>query len=309
MNARINRRVFMKQTTLLATGLGAASLSNRLFAGSAQDPLFRISLAQWSLHRRLFAGELDNLDFARTTRSLGIDGVEYVNQFFMDKATDMAYLGEMKSRAENEGVQSILIMCDNEGALGAPEDGARKTAVENHYKWVDAAKFLGCHSIRVNGYSTTDYEESQKLVADGLSQLIEYADTQDINVIVENHGGFSSNARWLVGVMELVDHPRVGTLPDFGNFRINQDETYDSYQGVQEMMPYAKGVSVKPQGFDANGNSVEIDLVRMMRIVLDAGYHGFCGIEHGPEGQELEAIKALNEQLIQARDLLAAEKS
>lgn len=309
MNARINRRVFMKQTTLLATGLGAASLSNRLFAGSAQDPLFRISLAQWSLHRRLFAGELDNLDFARTTRSLGIDGVEYVNQFFMDKATDMAYLGEMKSRAENEGVQSILIMCDNEGALGAPEDGARKTAVENHYKWVDAAKFLGCHSVRVNGYSTTDYEESQKLVADGLSQLIEYADTQDINVIVENHGGFSSNARWLVGVMELVDHPRVGTLPDFGNFRINQDETYDSYQGVQEMMPYAKGVSVKPQGFDANGNSVEIDLVRMMRIVLDAGYHGFCGIEHGPEGQELEAIKALNEQLIQARDLLAAEKS
>jgi sugar phosphate isomerase/epimerase len=309
MDARINRRDFMKQTTLFAAGLGTASFPTRLFSGSGQDPLFRISLAQWSLNRKFFSGELDNLDFAKTTRSLGIDGVEYVNQFFMDKAKDMAYLREMKNRAENEGVQSILIMCDNEGALGAPDEEERKKAVENHYKWVDAAKFLGCHSIRVNGYSTSDYEESQKLVADGLSRLIEYADTQDINVIVENHGGYSSNAKWLVGVMKLVDHPRVGTLPDFGNFRISQDETYDSYEGVREMMPYAKGVSVKPQGYDANGNSIEIDLARMMRIVLDAGYHGYCGIEHGPEGRELEAIRELNEKLIQVRDQLAAEKS
>lgn len=309
MDARINRRDFMKQTTLFAAGLGTASFPTRLFSGSGQDPLFRISLAQWSLNRKFFSGELDNLDFAKTTRSLGIDGVEYVNQFFMDKAKDMAYLREMKNRAENEGVQSILIMCDNEGALGAPDEEERKKAVENHYKWVDAAKFLGCHSIRVNGYSTSDYEESQKLVADGLSRLIEYADTQDINVIVENHGGYSSNAKWLAGVMKLVDHPRVGTLPDFGNFRISQDETYDSYEGVREMMPYAKGVSVKPQGYDANGNSIEIDLARMMRIVLDAGYHGYCGIEHGPEGRELEAIRELNEKLIQVRDQLAAEKS
>ena len=309
MDARINRRDFMKQTTLFAAGLGTASFPTRLFSGSGQDPLFRISLAHWSLNRKFFSGELDNLDFAKTTRSLGIDGVEYVNQFFMDKAKDMAYLREMKNRAENEGVQSILIMCDNEGALGAPDEEERKKAVENHYKWVDAAKFLGCHSIRVNGYSTSDYEESQKLVADGLSRLIEYADTQDINVIVENHGGYSSNAKWLVGVMKLVDHPRVGTLPDFGNFRISQDETYDSYEGVREMMPYAKGVSVKPQGYDANGNSIEIDLARMMRIVLDAGYHGYCGIEHGPEGRELEAIRELNEKLIQVRDQLAAEKS
>lgn len=303
MSANLNRREFLKKTAVLAAA-GTAALGSRA-AFSAAEPLYTISLAQWSLNPLLFGGQLDNLDFAKTARSLGIEAIEYVNQFFFDKAKDQAYLREMKNRAEGEGVTSVLIMCDREGSLGDPDSAKRTQAVENHYKWVDAAKFLGCHAIRVNAYSEGSFDEQMKLVADGLRRVVEYGAQNDISVIVENHGGYSSNGKWVVGVMKMVDHPRVGTLPDFGNFRIREGESYDSYRGVAEMMPYAKGVSVKPQVWDDQNNQSDIDLHRMMKIVVDSGWRGYAGIEHGPKGQELEGIRELRTQLLQVHDQLA----
>jgi L-ribulose-5-phosphate 3-epimerase len=272
----------------------------------AQQPLYRISLAEWSINKPLFGGQMQHLDFAKIAKGAGIDAIEYVNQFFKDKAKDTAFLKEMNTRAAGEGVTQVLIMCDGEGNLGDPDAVKRQTAVENHYKWVDAAKFLGCHTIRVNGYSSGTPEEQMKLVADGMRKLCEYADGHGINVVIENHGGLSSNGKWLVGTIKLVGHKRAGTLPDFGNFRIAgpgranpnaRVESYDSYVGVAEMMPLAKGVSVKPRVWDANGNQNDIDLKRMMKIVVDAGWRGHCGIEYGPEGKELEGIVELRKQL------------
>lgn len=284
------------------------------FSASAGLPttganLYEISLAQWSLHRTLFDGDLDNLDFAPTAKEeFGIEAVEYVNQFFMDKATDRDYLNKMKQRAEDAGFQSLLIMCDGEGALGDPDAEKRTQAVENHHKWVDAAAHLGCHSIRVNAQSSGEYEEQQKRAADGLRQLCEYADSKEINVLVENHGGLSSNGEWLTGVMERVDHPRCGTLPDFGNFTIEEGETYDRYQGVKELMPYAEGVSAKTHEFDDDGNEVNTDYEQMMRIVLDAGYRGHVGIEYEGDGlSEFEGIQATKELLERTRERLSDE--
>lgn len=270
------------------------------------EPLYKISLAEWSINRPLFDGKLQHLDFAKVAKSVGIDAVEYVNQFFKDKAKDTAYLQEMNSRARGEGVTQLLIMCDGEGNLGDPDPAKRQAAVENHYKWVEAARLLGCHTIRVNGYSSGTADEQMKLVADGMRQLVEFADPREINVVIENHGGLSSNAKWLVQTIKLVDHPRAGTLPDFGNFRISDAESYDSYVGVAEMMPLAKGVSVKPTVFDSNGQSRPIDLLRMMKVVVDSGYRGHAGIEHGPKGNELEGVKQLREQLETVRDQLSA---
>jgi sugar phosphate isomerase/epimerase len=227
----------------------------------------------------------------------------------------------MNTRAKGEGVTQVLIMCDGEGNLGDSDAAKRQTAVENHYKWVEAAKFLGCHTIRVNGYSDTTRtpEEQQKLVADGLHKLSEFADKAAINVVIENHGGLSSNAKWLVQTIRMANHKRAGTLPDFGNFRLagpTKDkpdakvESYDSYVGVAEMMPLARGVSVKPRVWDANGKDSDIDLLRMMKIVVDAGYRGHCGIEYGPERKELEGVKDLRIQLERVRDqLTSARKS
>jgi sugar phosphate isomerase/epimerase len=284
--------------------------------GSTQkQPLYKISLAEWSINRSLFSGAMQHLDFAKIAKSAGIDAIEYVNQFFKDKAKDAAYLAEMNTRAKGEGVTQVLIMCDAEGNLGDPDDAKRRTAVENHFKWVDAAKTLGCHTIRVNGYSSGTPEEQMKLVADGMRQLCEFADPHGINVVIENHGGLSSNAKWLVATITRVGHRRAGTLPDFGNFRIAgagpsnpgaKVESYDSYVGVAEMMPLAKGVSVKPRVWDAHGNQSDIDLKRMMKIVVDAGWRGHCGIEHGAEGREIESIVELRKQLESVREALSA---
>jgi len=242
---------------------------------------------------------MTNLDFAQqATTVYGIDAVEYVNQFFKDKAKDTAYLSEMKKRCDDNGVKSLLIMCDGEGALGDPDTAARTKAVENHYRWIEAAKFLGCHSIRVNAQSKGTPDEQRNLVADGLRRLSEFGATHGINVIVENHGGLSSNGQWLASVMKQVNHPRCGTLPDFGNFRIGPGEEYDRYKGVEELMPFAKGVSAKSNEFDAQGNEVRTDYGRMLKIVLGAGYNGYIGIEYeGSKLSEAEGVMATKKLL------------
>ena len=278
---------------------------------------FNISLAEWSLHRSLYSGDMDHLDFAKIAKDeFGIDAVEYVNSFFFEKAKDKVYLKEMRSRADDLGVSSLLIMCDNEGSLGDPDTAKRNKAVENHYKWHEAAKYLGCHSIRVNAYlteslhgletgdysKTGSYKDQIGLAADGLRKLTEFGEGIGMNTIVENHGGLSSDGGWLAAVMEEVDHPMCGTLPDFGNFRIEGDKWYDRYKGVEELMPFAKAVSAKSHDFDSNGNETNTDFFKMMDIVSNAGYDGYVGIEYeGSVMDEISGIRATKTHLERVR--------
>lgn len=297
-----NRRHFLASSAAAV----ALSANSRWSLGqdTAPNKAYKISLAQWSLHKPLFAKEIDNLDFAKVAKErFGIDGVEYVNQFFKDKAKDAKYLEEMKKRTSDLGVANVLIMIDGEGGLGNSDAAKRTTAVENHYKWVDAAKYLGCHSIRVNAETDKPYEEGSKLAADGLRRLSEYAKPLGINVIVENHGGLSSNGKWLSETIRATGMENCGTLPDFGNFY-----DYDRYQGVTDLMPLAKAVSAKSYDFDEQGNESKIDFAKMMKIVLDAGYRGWVGIEY--EGSRLspdDGIKATKKLLEKIRDSVAAK--
>jgi L-ribulose-5-phosphate 3-epimerase len=320
-----SRRSFVKKT---AAGLGAAGLLHPLSTSRAAEKKepFKISLAQWSLHNAFFkkqgAGTLDNLDFAKTARKLGIEGLEYVNQMFFDKASDETYLGEMKKRAEGEGVKSLLIMCDREGNLGDPDEAKRAKTIENHLKWLDAAKFLGCHSIRVNAASDAKLtpDEQAKLAADGLHRLCEEGDKRGLWVVVENHGGLSSNGKWLTQVMKLADHKRVGILPDFGNFYTNRDnaELYNPYQGVREFMPWVKqAVSAKAYDWDTGAGKfytedrrepreITLDFERLIKIVVGAGYSGYIGIEYeGTKHTEEEGILRTKQALEEIRAMLA----
>ncbi len=289
------RRGFLASST---AAMGALAMSSRITTAAEKPQPFQISLAQWSLHSTLFAGKLDNLDFPRAAKQqFGITAVEYVNQFFKDKAKDAEYLADLAGRAAGEGVENLLIMCDGLGNLGDPDDKSRSQAIENHYPWLEAAKRIGCHSIRVNAASKGTFEEQQKLAVDGLSRLAEFADPMEMSVIVENHGGLSSNGEWLAGVIQAVDRPNCGTLPDFGNFY-----EYDRYQGVEELMPFAKGVSAKSYDFDDEGNEKRIDYRRMLEIVINAGYRGWIGIEYEgkelPEDEGIMATKRLLDRLL-----------
>ena len=316
MNPNFNRRQFL--ATSGAASAAASTLTSPLAqtalgaepANPLDDSLFKISLAQWSLHRALKKGEIDNLDFPIITKEeFGIEGVEYVNQFFKDKAKDGKYLNELKKRCEDNGVESVLIMVDGEGQLGDADEAKRTEAVENHYQWVAAAKFLGCHSIRVNAGSSGSFDEQIERASDGLRKLSEYAAPIDINVIVENHGGLSSNGQWLAQVIRNVGMDNCGTLPDFGNFRIKRgkkgedDVWYDRYMGMSALMPFAKAVSAKSNDFDENGNEKNTDFRKVMKIVMDAGYHGWVGVEYeGSELSEFDGIKATKKLLEQCRD-------
>jgi len=320
---RFDRRTFMKTSALGAAGLSlfpAACAQPESGAdgaaapmGAAGAPLFEISLAQWSLHKALRAEEMTNLEFTVFTKQAwGISAVEYVNSFMREESRDPRYVEELRTITEGEGIRNVLIMCDGEGRLGDPDEDARTQAVENHYRWVEIARELGCHSIRVNAASEGDWNTQRDLAADGLRRLTEFGAQADINVIVENHGGISSNGAWLAEVMRTVDHPRCGTLPDFGNFNMGEANGgwYDIYQGVEELMPFAKAVSAKSHNFDADGNERDKDYLRLMRIVLDAGYRGYVGIEYeGSELSESEGISATLDLLVRCREELASEYS
>ncbi|HZM00386.1 MAG TPA: sugar phosphate isomerase/epimerase family protein, partial [Planctomycetota bacterium] len=250
----------------------------------------------------LQARELDPLDFPRVVRDdYGLAGAEYVNSFFKDKVGDFRWLGQLDRRARDAGVTSLLIMIDGEGELAASDPAERNRAVENHIRWLAAAGFLGCHSIRVNAGGDGGREERASRAADSLQRLAAQAESYGLNVLVENHGGFSSDGAWLAGVMRLADHPRVGTLPDFGNFRIDEAHEYDRYQGVAELMPWAKAVSAKSYAFDERGDETTIDYRRMLGIVDAAGYTGWVGVEYEgdglPEPEGIRRTKALVERV------------
>ncbi len=296
-------------------------------------PFFKISLAQWSLHNSFFGDALKNGDFqgffkalmtdsdsvlqgtinpidfpAIAKKEYGVDAVEFVNTFYFNKAKNMDYLKDLKGRCDGEGVQPVLIMCDALGDLGDLDDAKRKAAVENHYQWVEAAKFLGCHAIRVNAAGKGTADEVKAAAVNGLGSLTEFGKANGINIIVENHGSYSSNGAWLASVMKEVNSPFCGTLPDFGNFCIERTpdyskclEEYDRYKGMEELMPYAKGISAKAHDFDENGNEIHTDFKRMLTIAKNAGYTGYIDIEY--EGKKLSepdgirATKALLERV------------
>jgi len=298
-----SRRHFLQQSALLAAGF---ALAPKAFAAPKRLE-FQISLAEWSLHRALQAKKITNLDFPSIAKNnYGISVVEYVNSFFKDKAEDTAYLAQLLQRCKDNGVKNHLIMIDGEGGLAELDDKKRLEAVEKHYKWVHAAKYLGCQTIRVNAYGNGSAEDVQKAGIDGLSRLGEYAAKEKINVIVENHGGFSSNGQWLSTLMKKVGKKNVGTLPDFGNFCIKRSasgcaESYDRYQGTRELMPFAKGVSAKTYDFDEQGNCIETDYTKIFSILKETGFNGYVGIEYEgsklPEEEGIRKTKALLERL------------
>jgi sugar phosphate isomerase/epimerase len=292
----INRRQFVKNAATVAAGI---ALAPKAFSMPTPKNSFQISLAEWSLHKALFAKKMDNLDFPSVAKNTyGISVVEYVNQFFKDKAEDTAYLNDLLQRCKDNGVKNHLIMIDGEGGLAELDDATRLKSVENHYRWVNAAKYLGCKTIRVNAYGVGSREDVQKAAVDGLSRLGEYGEKEGINIIVENHGGFSSDGSWLSGVMKQVNKKNVGTLPDFGNFCLKRGENhscleeYDRYKGTAELLPYAKGVSAKTYDFDAEGNCIETDYNKMFTILKNADFEGYVGIEYeGSKLSEEEGIK------------------
>lgn len=326
-DASHTRRAFIARAAALAAGatlfsrnsapraLGSSRAVSPHADSESDDAAtpFQISLAQWSLNRAIDGRTLDPLDFATIARrDFDIDAIEYVNQFYRGRTADGEYLKQLRKRADDSGVTSVLIMCDGEGRLGDPDDAARAKAIDNHRPWLEWASALGCHAIRVNAASSGNADEQKRLAADGLSRLTEIAAQSQLNVIVENHGGLSSNGAWLAGVIKAVNHPRCGTLPDFGNFRMfrkadgSYDE-YDRYLGMSELMPFAKGVSAKSYDFNAQGGETTIDYARMLKIVFDAGYRQRIGIEYeGDRLSEPDGIRATKALLERVRGELQA---
>jgi len=264
-----------------------------------------ISLAEWSLHRAIYGGKLDHLDFpAKAKKDFGISAVEYVNSFFgggkmtfQEAGKNAAYLKGLLKRSKDAGVVNHLLMVDDEGPLATTDEKARLAAIEPHKTWVEAAKLLGCRTVRVNLQGEGSDGQKKVTSVDSLGRLCEFAAPMKINIVVENHGGVTSNGAWLAGVVKQVARANVGTLPDFGNFCLSEpwgstqdacEQMYDRYKGMEELLPFAKGVSAKSYDFDADGEQPLMDYRRLIGLVKASGYKGYIGIEFEGNTQDEE---------------------
>ncbi len=281
---KMNRRHALK--AIAATALAP-------LAAHAANTRFKISLAEWSIHKAIHSRKLTNLDFPKVAHDNGIEGLEFVNQLWA--APTQGYIAQLKKRMKDHGCKGVLIMCDDEGAMGHSQQLQRMRAADNHIKWLDAAADLGCHSIRVNMYPDDESRQPKNLDAfigyctDSFTKLCGYAKDRGLNVIIENHGGVSSDADVLVRLMKSVNLPNFGLLPDFGNFGPNQDR----FESVRKMLPYSKGVSFKCFDFGPDGKETRFDMDKMMKIVAASDYKGYVGIEYeGEKTPEMEGIAA-----------------
>ncbi|MBU2527180.1 MAG: sugar phosphate isomerase/epimerase [Bacteroidetes bacterium] len=323
----MKRRTFVKNSTQagLAFGLmglaacrkGSSQQAESITEAVGASTDFKISLAQWSLNKAIRNGEMSPFDFSDKARALGFEGIEFVNQLYFDEIDKHPnrlsginhFVSETLKRSKDADMQHVLIMIDHEGEVSAADTEVRTKAIENHLRWIDAAQGLGCHAIRLNLFGSEDVEAWKAHSVESLSILSDYAAAQKINVIVENHGGFSSNGALLAEVMRSVDKPNCGTLPDFGNFCMKRDsgavfegacvDEYDKYQGVADLMPFAKGVSAKAFDFDANGDETTIDFLKMFQIVKKADFKGWVGIEYEGENHTAEEGILLTKALLE----------
>nr|WP_294940735.1 sugar phosphate isomerase/epimerase family protein [uncultured Mucilaginibacter sp.] len=292
-----NRRHFIRQAAMGAAGLGlAATLPEYLYANTSKELFFKLAVSQFSFASQFWTGKLKPLDFAAKAKELGIPGLDYCSMFFANKAKDAAFLADLKQRAADNGSYNLRIMIDGEGVLGDLDEAIRLKAVDNHYKWIDAAATLGCPMIRVNVEGEGNPADVAKAAVDSLGRLIEYGKKSKVDVIVENHVGISCNGAWLADVMKQVNSKHCGVLADFGNFCINRTkpktndiagymetkclEEYDKYKGITELMPYAKGVHAKSHYFTEDGKDPETDFYKMFKIIKKSGFNGWVSIEY-----------------------------
>ena len=313
----------MKSFTLsLITLTLLISCQNQKPSSQEAESFFKLSLAQWSFHRSIKYNNLSPYEFARLASELGFEGLEYVSTLYPDviKSDDKtsainAFIEKNNSLAAQYKMKNVLIMVDEEGDLSTSNKNERLEAIENHKLWINAAHKMGCGAIRLNLHGEEDEELWIKNSIASLEMLSEFAKPLNVNIIVENHGGNSSNASLLMKVINQVSFDNCGTLPDFGNFCLSKDwgslkenkcdDPYDPYMGVSEMMPKAFGVSAKAYDFDANGNETILDYEKLLSIVKKAGYNGFIGIEYeGDHLSEEEGIIATKKLIEKTSSIL-----
>ena len=324
----IKRRKFIEKQLKLGLGFAILAIPKKglgfdLSNKTNKNLFFKLSLAQWSLHKGIDSGKLDPYDFAKTAKELGFSGLEYVNQLYSDVMDSRNkhqsiknFIKKSNDQAQQNNIENLLIMIDGEGDLATSSVRKRNAAVENHKKWIDAASQMSCHSVRVNLYGSEQKMKWMEYSSDSLSRLCEFSKDFNINVIVENHGSLSSNAELLMQVINNVNLKNCGTLPDFGNFCIKRVEgdlyesdcvkEYDRYKGIKEMMPKAFAVSAKSNSFNNKGDERYTDYLKMLKIVKESGYNGYIGVEYEGTGlSEIDGILATKNLLIKKGKLIS----
>ena len=325
-----NRRKFIKNIikNTAAVSLVSPLLNNDLFANYLSKKI-KISLQCFSFASEFYTGKFDLSNFSKIIReTYNLDGAEYWSIPFMGKEKNSSFLSELKQKSNDYGVKNTIILVDlldmetmkQGNSLASVNKKERNQAVEDHKPWIDAAKSIGCDSIRINLWSDASKDEVMKVSIESISKLLEYCSDKNISIVIENHGGYTGDAKWLVNLIKKINNKNLGTLPDFGtlNFCVKRDVSdseifsskclnqYDKYLGVKELLPYAKGISAKSTQFDLKGNETDTNFKKMIRLIKKSNFEGYMSIEY--EGAIRDTFSQQNNHLSTHDGILATKK-
>ena len=323
------RRNFIQTT--IAASLGIPLMGSNLISDSLlNDQNIKISLQCYSFASSLFTKKMNIIDFPKIVREdFNIDAAEYWNRPMVEKRRDSNFIRELNKRTNDYGLENTFMLVDlinfqtgESKSLCSRDKIERNFAIEEHKEWIEFSKAIGCKGIRVNLWSDNMTRSEVKSISqDSLGELLEFSNKINMSIVIENHGGYTSDAKWLIDLIKSINHPKLGTLPDFGtrNFCIKRApktesgifgsqcvDQYDKYKGVKEMLPYAKGISAKSHTFNNDGEEMSTDYKKMINLIKASGFNDYIAIEY--EGAIMALYAKGNSKFLSSHEGILATK-
>jgi sugar phosphate isomerase/epimerase len=238
-------------------------------------------------------------EFAALVRErFDADAIE-ICQIQWQDPTD-AEVQQLASALRDAGVELLNIPIDV-GDLASPDAGRRGADIAATLRWLDIAAALGARFARVNaGAALAGAERDEDALVAALRLLGDAAAERGVRLLVENHGGQSSDPVYLQQLLKQVGRDRLGLLLDLGNFEpmltlsragMSEEEIDPSaldfeplYAAIESLVAEAELVHAKSFGSVTPTVANPFDTERALKIVADSGYSGPITIEY--EGEE-----------------------
>jgi sugar phosphate isomerase/epimerase len=266
--------------------------------------MFKFSIASFSFHRTLAAGKQDMFRYIADSKALGAaqldpwnahlsaikdedsvirGGRDPENAQFSAQSDD--YLAQVKAAANEAGLPFGCLAVDGAHTY-EPEAEKRRANRAAAYRWLEVAEKLGARQVRIDAGGPEDMpDEIFEIIVTGYQDIIQRANDKGIEVLVENHWGPTTIPANVVRLLAAVDG--LGLLFDSNNWAAGMQQ-----QGWEMCAPYARSVHIKTFEFDENGSDPTVDIPKVVRMLVAAGFDDVWGIESVPrDGDEYGAIQ------------------
>ena len=241
---------------------------------------------------------------ARARDTFGVDAIETVA--FQFAGLDDPEIDRFATALDASGVR-LLNICIDAGDLLETDADKRAADVAVIEQWIARFAAMGSQFVRINPGSPFSAHHGDGLpthLVDALAELGAFAKGHGTRLLVENHGGPSSDPTWMRRLLDAVGPDACGLLLDLGNFDVLTSrlmpvlfagasdpsevlagtDLTPLYDGIEALAERAELVSLKAHHVAEDGTVGFVDLERALAILTAHGYDGPLSVEYEGNG-------------------------